>query len=129
MHSVTGDFVRCCCLVTTLVLHPGATAARLSAAPVVPAAQRDLVLEDLREQAFSLSLSPRENARRVQLQNLEDQQVERCREERSAAAFDQCFYYDIARTLLPYGQPEAIDFGDARQPQPVRAVRRGPPTW
>jgi hypothetical protein len=118
--------------VATLVLHPAATAAGVA---VVPAEQRDLVLEELREQASSLSLSPGENARQVGLQDLEDQQLERCRKERSSAAFDQCFYYDIARTPSPSQQREAIEFGGARQPQAARTVRaspatrRGPPTW
>eukprot|EP00967_Tisochrysis_lutea_P147106 scaffold278995_cov32-Tisochrysis_lutea.AAC.1 len=105
----------CCCLAATLALHPtSALAATLISASVTSTApQRDLVLEDLLEQGAAMSLGDRESARQTKLQELEDEQLERCRDRSSRISFDQCFYYDIASR--PSRSTDVFHFGGSAQ--------------
>ena len=100
-------------------------------------AARDPVLEELRDSsaARSLTLPPSERRREEEIQELEDERLERCRST-SAFEFDQCFFFGSMKTV---DTRRAMEGGDtlgrlesphASATQPSGPPKRSPiPTW
>jgi len=97
---------------------------------------RDPVLDDLQDTtsaARSLTLPPAERRREAELQELEDERLERCRST-SPFEFDQCFFFGSMKTV---DTRRAMEGGDtlgrpraaARSTQPSPSKGSAIPTW